>query len=153
MVCYGVSFKTPSEVAASELCDYFSVPVCSVLAGSNDSEERPPPKPPRLPAERTSPPPTPLQTYIVAQSPEVLARLMRDNAGRAQAGTYTAPASALNTVSVQLARPGSHSLPRNFAAPAARSPRPGRQVGRSSVRIPAVSGGTAARRPVFAGRQ
>ena len=97
----------------------------SVSPGSNDSDERPPPKPPRQPAsERSSPP---LQTYIVAQSPEVLARLMRDNAGRAQAGLYTAPASALNTVSVQLASPagrpaaphspGSHSLPRNFAAP------------------------------------
>ncbi|XP_043208526.1 focal adhesion kinase 1-like isoform X3 [Amphibalanus amphitrite] len=70
--------------------------------GSNDSDERPPPKPPRLPAgDRCSPPPpappAPLQTYIVAQSPEVLARLMRDNAGRAQAGSYTTPASALNT--------------------------------------------------------
>lgn len=68
--------------------------------GSNDSDEAPPPKPSRqLPLDRASPPPPapPLQTYIVAQSPEVLARLMRDNEGRAPPGSYTAPASVLNT--------------------------------------------------------
>ncbi|XP_037077346.1 focal adhesion kinase 1-like isoform X2 [Pollicipes pollicipes] len=67
--------------------------------GSNDSDEPPPPpKPSRQPApERAASPSAPLQTYIVAQSPEVLARLMRDNETRAHAGSYTAPASALNT--------------------------------------------------------
>lgn len=47
------------------------------------------------------------QTYIVAQNPEVLAHLMRENESRGSNFTpaaYTAPASVFNTVAVDFER-------------------------------------------------
>lgn len=47
------------------------------------------------------------QTYIVAQNPEVLAHLMRENESRGGSFTpaaYTAPASVFNTVAVDFER-------------------------------------------------
>lgn len=51
--------------------------------------------------------PTVPQTYIVAQNPEVLAHLMRENESRGSSFTpaaYTAPASVFNTVAVDFER-------------------------------------------------
>ncbi|XP_057377626.1 focal adhesion kinase 1-like isoform X2 [Daphnia carinata] len=90
--------------------------VHAVSWGSNGSggngEDLPPPKPSRVPATYVSVPrnagnfvppgandhllPGPT-TYLVAPNSEVLAQLMRDNESRADAGMYTAPASAFNT--------------------------------------------------------
>lgn len=74
--------------------------MCSPSPGSNDSDE-PPAKPPRARQERRTPPSPPassssqssLQTYIVAQSPEALSQLMRENEGRSHPSNYSAPAS------------------------------------------------------------
>lgn len=41
------------------------------------------------------------QTYIVAQNPEVLARLIKENEQRANPAAYTTPASVFNTVAVE----------------------------------------------------
>ncbi|XP_019880212.2 focal adhesion kinase 1 isoform X6 [Aethina tumida] len=71
--------------------------------GPND-DFPPPPKPSRYPMqavdsssmmslEATASP----QTYIVAQNPEVLARLIKENEQRANPAAYTTPASVFNT--------------------------------------------------------
>ncbi|CAH2246883.1 jg19248 [Pararge aegeria aegeria] len=63
--------------------------------------DEPPPKPSRpstnLTAAVESGGP---QTYIVAQSPQVLAQLLRDNPARADPHAYTTPASVFNTLAV-----------------------------------------------------
>ncbi|XP_076059767.1 protein tyrosine kinase 2 Fak isoform X3 [Oratosquilla oratoria] len=96
--------------------------------GSSGSDE-PPPKPARVPvlSERcfaSTPPPGGLggstsgmyatsqvssgvTTYIVAQNPEVLSKLMKENRGASAPGSYTAPASALNTLPVDFVSPKS----------------------------------------------
>nr|XP_032524208.1 focal adhesion kinase 1-like [Danaus plexippus plexippus] len=61
----------------------------------------PPPKPSRQP--HTHAPGTDSggpQTYIVAQSPAVLAQLLRENPARADPHAYTTPASVFNTLAV-----------------------------------------------------
>ncbi|KAF0298866.1 Focal adhesion kinase 1 [Amphibalanus amphitrite] len=80
-------------------------------ARSNDSDEPSAPSKParprlavdRRPAPPSQSPPSSPQTYIVAQSPEALSRLLRDSGGRLNPGGYSAPASVLNTVAVDLA--------------------------------------------------
>ncbi|XP_046437098.1 focal adhesion kinase 1-like isoform X5 [Daphnia pulex] len=84
----------------------------SSTGSAGNGEDLPPPKPSRVPAtyvgigggagksvpsassEQSLSGPT---TYLVAPNSEVLAQLMRDNETRADAGHYTAPASAFNT--------------------------------------------------------
>ncbi|XP_043217609.1 focal adhesion kinase 1-like isoform X2 [Amphibalanus amphitrite] len=69
--------------------------------GSNDSDEPSAPSKParprlavdRRPAPPSQSPPSSPQTYIVAQSPEALSRLLRDSGGRLNPGGYSAPAS------------------------------------------------------------
>ncbi|XP_064486390.1 focal adhesion kinase 1-like isoform X2 [Ornithodoros turicata] len=67
--------------------------------GSSGSDE-PPPKPSRQPVDRSctpTPPPT-VGTYIVAQTPEVLAQILRENdSSLPPAWAYVAPASPTNT--------------------------------------------------------
>ncbi|XP_040360529.2 focal adhesion kinase 1 isoform X1 [Ixodes scapularis] len=75
--------------------------------GSSGSDE-PPPKPSRHPLDRSgssggaqTPTPT-VGTYIVAQTPEVLAQLLQENDGSLPpAWAYVAPASPTNTFTVQ----------------------------------------------------
>ncbi|KAL1441104.1 hypothetical protein MTO96_008848 [Rhipicephalus appendiculatus] len=68
--------------------------------GSSGSDE-PPPKPSRHPVDRGSRAQTPtptVGTYIVAQTPEVLAQLLQENDGSLPpAWAYVAPASPTNT--------------------------------------------------------
>ncbi|CAH0551900.1 unnamed protein product [Brassicogethes aeneus] len=81
--------------------------------GPNDDFAPPPPKPNRYPMQGTvdstslmslDANPNP-QTYIVAQNPEVLARLMKENETRGlTAAAYITPASVFNTVSVEFER-------------------------------------------------
>lgn len=97
----------------------------STGSGGTDPLDAPPPKPSRVPAtfigsntlpkgssaaalssEPVQPGPT---TYLVAPNSEVLAQLMRENENRADAGLYTAPASAFNTFTVEFTHPGSVS--------------------------------------------
>lgn len=103
----------------------------------NGGEDLPPPKPSRVPAVygrvgvrkpvapasvENSPGPT---TYLVAPNSEVLAQLMRDNENRAaDAGMYTAPASAFNTFTVEFTHPSS---PSNPASPQHKSKTKGRK--------------------------
>lgn len=74
------------------------------LAGADDV---PPPKPSRQPQNMTeqsqlSASAAPVSTYIVAQSPEVLAQLLKDNQARGVCpSVYTTPASPFNTLAVQ----------------------------------------------------
>ncbi|XP_076329625.1 focal adhesion kinase 1-like isoform X4 [Tachypleus tridentatus] len=75
--------------------------------GSSGSDE-PPPKPSRLPVDRNddSTPPPPISvapsTYIVAQNPDILAQLMKENIHSIPpAWSYVAPASPANTFTVQ----------------------------------------------------
>ncbi|XP_045761953.1 focal adhesion kinase 1 isoform X2 [Maniola jurtina] len=74
--------------------------------------DEPPPKPSRpstnLTAAVESGGP---QTYIVAQSPAVLAQLLRDNPARADPHAYTTPASVFNTLAVDLADPSAPDPP------------------------------------------
>lgn len=90
--------------------------------GSN-GEDAPPPKPSRVPAtyvgvnvaKQPAPPsvdtlPGPT-TYLVAPNSEVLAQLMRENENRADAGMYTAPASAFNTFTVEFTHSSTSSNP------------------------------------------
>ncbi|KAG8301649.1 putative serine/threonine protein phosphatase [Homalodisca vitripennis] len=82
--------------------------------GSNGSDDPPPPKPSRFPntsdsmsnnslastavmgSERAS-----VSTYIVAQNPEVLVHLLKENESRGlNPSVYTTPASAFNTLAV-----------------------------------------------------
>lgn len=65
----------------------------------------PPPKPSRQPqntTEQSQLSAAPVSTYIVAQSPEVLAQLLKDNQARGVCpSVYTTPASPFNTLAVQ----------------------------------------------------
>ncbi|KAH1006697.1 hypothetical protein HUJ05_007405 [Dendroctonus ponderosae] len=78
----------------------------AAMSWSSMDDVSPPPKPSRYPesvsipnAESGSPMP---QTYIVAQNPEVLAHLMRENENRGiTPAMYTVPASVFNTVAVE----------------------------------------------------
>jgi hypothetical protein len=120
--------------------------VAAVSWGSTGSagngEDLPPPKPSRVPAtyvgiggspsagkfvppassEQSLPGPT---TYLVAPNSEVLAQLMRDNESRADAGHYTAPASAFNTFTVEFSHTSSSSS--NPASPQHKSKTKGRK--------------------------
>lgn len=85
-----------------------------LFAGSSGSDDPPPPKPSRMPplgvadcsstASLNSVPASAapnVQTYIVAQNPEVLMQLMRENESRVlNPAVYTTPASAFNTLAV-----------------------------------------------------
>lgn len=110
-----------------------------MFAGSTGSDDPPPPKPARFPifgaADSTSlasltgtlsgggsinnatPAPT---TYIVAQNPEVLVQLLRENESRGiSPSVYTTPASAFNTLAVDFEKNTSASPPSaTVAAPA-----------------------------------
>ncbi|XP_053593208.1 uncharacterized protein LOC103577529 [Microplitis demolitor] len=76
-----------------------------VQAMSWGADEVPPPKPSRQPQSSEQVQPStvaPVSTYIVAQSPEVLAQLLKDNQARGVCpSVYTTPASAFNTLAVQ----------------------------------------------------
>jgi hypothetical protein len=84
--------------------------------GSSGSDDPAPPKPSRLPTDGHSgyntPPTQPslVSTYIVAQNPEVLMQLMRENEGRVlNPAVYTMPASAFNTLAVDFMNGGAAS--------------------------------------------
>ncbi|XP_035731447.1 focal adhesion kinase 1-like isoform X1 [Vespa mandarinia] len=78
-----------------------------VQAMSWGADEVPPPKPSRQPQNTAADPAqltaaAPVSTYIVAQSPEVLAQLLKDNQTRGVCpSVYTTPASPFNTLAVQ----------------------------------------------------
>lgn len=69
------------------------------------ADDVPPPKPSRQPqntTEQSQLSTAPVSTYIVAQSPEVLAQLLKDNQARGVCpSVYTTPASPFNTLAVQ----------------------------------------------------
>lgn len=70
------------------------------------ADDVPPPKPSRQPQNMTEQSQltaaAPVSTYIVAQSPEVLAQLLKDNQTRGVCpSVYTTPASPFNTLAVQ----------------------------------------------------
>ena len=90
-------------------------------SGSGNGEDLAPPKPSRVPAAYASVGgavasssshdvhlPSGPTTYLVAPNSEVLAQLMRDNENRADAGMYTAPASAFNTFTVEFTNSSSN---------------------------------------------
>ncbi|XP_039305531.1 uncharacterized protein LOC105205797 isoform X2 [Solenopsis invicta] len=76
-----------------------------VQAMSWGADDVPPPKPSRQPQntpEQSQLSAAPVSTYIVAQSPEVLAQLLKDNQARGVCpSVYTTPASPFNTLAVQ----------------------------------------------------
>ncbi|KMR04988.1 focal adhesion kinase 1 [Lasius niger] len=76
-----------------------------VQAMSWGADDVPPPKPSRQPqntTEQSQLSAAPVSTYIVAQSPEVLAQLLKDNQARGVCpSVYTTPASPFNTLAVQ----------------------------------------------------
>ncbi|KAL0119696.1 hypothetical protein PUN28_007856 [Cardiocondyla obscurior] len=76
-----------------------------VQAMSWGADDVPPPKPSRQPQNTTEQSQlltAPVSTYIVAQSPEVLAQLLKDNQARGVCpSVYTTPASPFNTLAVQ----------------------------------------------------
>ncbi|XP_076239601.1 protein tyrosine kinase 2 Fak isoform X2 [Calliopsis andreniformis] len=77
-----------------------------VQAMSWGADDVPPPKPSRQPQNTTDQShltaAAPVSTYIVAQSPEVLAQLLKDNETRGVCpSVYTTPASPFNTLAVQ----------------------------------------------------
>ncbi|XP_014476584.1 PREDICTED: focal adhesion kinase 1 isoform X5 [Dinoponera quadriceps] len=77
-----------------------------VQAMSWGADDVPPPKPSRQPQNATEQSQliaaAPVSTYIVAQSPEVLAQLLKDNQARGVCpSVYTTPASPFNTLAVQ----------------------------------------------------
>ncbi|XP_020291296.1 focal adhesion kinase 1 isoform X2 [Pseudomyrmex gracilis] len=76
-----------------------------VQAMSWGTDDVPPPKPSRQPQNTTEQSllsAAPVSTYIVAQSPEVLAQLLKDNQARGVCpSVYTTPASPFNTLAVQ----------------------------------------------------
>ncbi|XP_046612335.1 focal adhesion kinase 1 isoform X2 [Neodiprion virginianus] len=78
-----------------------------VQAMSWGADEAPPPKPSRQPQNSSESGSSmssvaPVSTYIVAQSPEVLAQLLKDNQSRGVCpSVYTTPASPFNTLAVQ----------------------------------------------------
>lgn len=66
------------------------------------ADDVPPPKPSRTPIPSSDQLVAPVSTYIVAQSPEVLAQLLKDNQTRGVCpSVYTTPASPFNTLAVQ----------------------------------------------------
>lgn len=81
-------------------------------AGSNGSDDPPPPKPSRYPhscdgstsnssQSSSAVEHTGVSTYIVAQNPEVLVHLLKENESRGlNPSVYTTPASAFNTLAV-----------------------------------------------------
>ncbi|EGI67695.1 Focal adhesion kinase 1 [Acromyrmex echinatior] len=72
-----------------------------VQAMSWGADDVPPPKPSRQPQNTTEQLAAP-STYIVAQSPEVLTQLLKDNQARGVCpSVYTTPASPFNTLAVQ----------------------------------------------------
>ncbi|KAF4528011.1 hypothetical protein B566_EDAN002194 [Ephemera danica] len=77
--------------------------------GSSGSDDPAPPKPARFPLEGSvapavQAPPPQVSTYIVAQNPEVLAQLLKENEARGLSpAVYTTPASAFNTLAVDFA--------------------------------------------------
>lgn len=74
--------------------------------GSNPSLSPPPPKPSRYPQADVTTATVGPQTYIVAQNPEVLAHLMRENENRGVCpSAYTTPASVFNTIAVDFDEP------------------------------------------------
>lgn len=82
-----------------------------LASNGSDPEPMPPPKPPRIEPQRGNPSesnqPT---TYIVAQNPELLTQLLRENEARGvNAAAYTTPASAFNTLAVDFANCGSNN--------------------------------------------
>lgn len=112
----------------------------SSTGSTGNGEDLPPPKPSRVPAtyvgiggspgkfvpsastEQLLSGPT---TYLVAPNSEVLAQLMRDNETRADAGHYTAPASAFNTFTVEFSQTSSSNS--NPASPQHKSKTKGRK--------------------------
>ncbi|XP_078037265.1 protein tyrosine kinase 2 Fak isoform X3 [Augochlora pura] len=77
-----------------------------VQAMSWGADDVPPPKPSRQPQNTSDQSQltaaAPVSTYIVAQSPEVLAQLLKDNQARGVCpSVYTTPASPFNTLAVQ----------------------------------------------------
>ncbi|XP_076296807.1 protein tyrosine kinase 2 Fak isoform X3 [Lasioglossum baleicum] len=77
-----------------------------VQAMSWGADDVPPPKPSRQPQNTSDQSQltaaAPVSTYIVAQSPEVLAQLLKDNHARGVCpSVYTTPASPFNTLAVQ----------------------------------------------------
>lgn len=67
------------------------------------ADETPPPKPSRTPVNSTMDQSgAPVSTYIVAQSPEVLAQMLKENQARGVCpSVYTTPATPFNTLAVQ----------------------------------------------------
>lgn len=87
------------------------------FSGSSGSDD-PPPKPSRYPGViSTEPPPSSNnnnmpQTYIVAQNPEVLVHLLRENESRGMnPSVYTIPASPFNTLAVDFQQINPNLLP------------------------------------------
>ncbi|EFX69923.1 hypothetical protein DAPPUDRAFT_257872 [Daphnia pulex] len=107
---------------------------------AGNGQDLPPPKPSRVPAtyvgiggsagksvpsassEQSLSGPT---TYLVAPNSEVLAQLMRDNETPADAGHYTAPASAFNRFTVEFSHTSSSNS--NPASPQHKSKTNGRK--------------------------
>ncbi|TMW52936.1 hypothetical protein DOY81_001969 [Sarcophaga bullata] len=84
--------------------------VLSMIMSNNDDNDLPPIKPSKIPQslgenarmtnDKTAYSP---QTYIIAQNPEVLARLMKENENRIiNPAAYTTPASVFNTLAVDV---------------------------------------------------
>lgn len=76
------------------------------LSSFTGADDVPPPKPSRQPQNTTDQSQltaaAPVSTYIVAQNPEVLAQLLKDNQTRGVCpSVYTTPASPFNTLAVQ----------------------------------------------------
>jgi len=87
--------------------------------------ENAPPKPSRQPGHENLPSttaaPASVQTYIVAQNPEVLMQLLRENERRGvNPSVYTTPANAFNTLAVDFDSEDTVSpltLPEEVASP------------------------------------
>ena len=106
------------------------------ISGSTGSDDPPPPKPARFPvigaSDTTSlaslagsvvnsvaPAPT---TYIVAQNPEVLVQLLRENESRGiSPSVYTTPASAFNTLAVDFEKTTTASPSSTTTTPSSQS--------------------------------
>ena len=85
---------------------YFMVHEADNLSSFVGADDVPPPKPSRQPQNTTDQSQltaaAPVSTYIVAQNPEVLAQLLKDNQTRGVCpSVYTTPASPFNTLAVQ----------------------------------------------------
>jgi len=114
------------------------------VVGSTGSDDPPPPKPSRFPilgaadsaslasltgtlsgggsVNNATPAPT---TYIVAQNPEVLVQLLRENESRGiSPSVYTTPASAFNTLAVDFEKNASASASATTTSPSQTTPAP-----------------------------